>query len=72
MAELGSGDIERPWEDGGVFGESRLFAEESLPKEKIEEIRWACLLVMVDLGGQAMSIRLVLAFSSLESGGKEE
>lgn len=48
MAEPGSGDIEGPWEDGEVFGESRLFTEESLPREKIEEIRRACLLVMVD------------------------
>lgn len=54
MAEPGSGDIEGPWEDGGFFEESRLFTEESLPTEKIEEIRLACLLVMVDFGGQAM------------------
>lgn len=59
MAEPGSaGDIESPWEDGEVFGESRLFTEESLPREKSEEIRRACLLVMVDFGGQAMSHRL--------------
>lgn len=54
MAEPGSGDIEGPWEDGGVFEESGLFSEELLPRENIEEIRLACLLVMVDFGGQAM------------------
>lgn len=72
MAEPVSGDIEGPLGDGGVFGESRLFTEESLPREKIEEIRRACLLVMIDFGGQAISIRLVLAFSNLESGRKGE
>lgn len=48
MAEPVSGDIEGPWADGGVFGESRPLTEESLPREKIEEIRRACLLVMAD------------------------
>lgn len=72
MAEPGSRDVEGGWEDGGVFGESRPFTEESLPREKIEEIRRTCLLVMVDFGGQAMNIRLVLACSSLKSGGKGE
>lgn len=54
MAELGSDDIEGPWDDGGDFGESGLFSEESLPSEKIEEIHLTCLLVMVDFDGQAM------------------
>lgn len=54
MAEPGSDDIEGPWEDGRVFEESGLFSEESLPSEKIEEIRLACLLVMADFDGQAM------------------
>lgn len=54
MAGLGSADIVGPWGEGGVFEESRLFSDESLPREKIEEIRLACLLVMVKFGGPAM------------------
>lgn len=54
MAELGSGNIVGPRGEGGVFEESRLFSDESLPREKIEEIRLACLLVMVKFSGPAM------------------
>lgn len=54
MAGLGSADMVGPWGEGGVFEESRLFSDESLPREKIEEIRLACLLVMVKFGGPAM------------------
>lgn len=54
MAALGSADIVSPWGEAGVLDESRLFSDESLPREKIEEIRLACLLVMVKFGGPAM------------------
>lgn len=54
MVGPGSVEIVGPWGDGGVFEESTLFSDESLPREKIEEIRLACLLGMVKLGGLAM------------------